>query len=410
MQVLKFGGTSVANADAIHKVTAILKKTIGHHKTVVVVSALGGVTDLLIQCGMMASSGDESYKEKLQLLATRHLETVKSLIPITQQSSVLSLVKKRCNEIEDICNGVFLLGELSTRTKDKIVSYGEILSSQIISAHLNAQGINNAWKDSRDLIRTDAHYGHAAVDFAVTDKQVQDYFNVAREAVFIFPGFIASDSHGNTTTLGRGGSDYTAAILASALNADTLEIWTDVSGMMTADPRLVLHARVIPHISYQEAMELSHFGAKVIYPPTIQPVMSKGIPVWIKNTFAPDDKGTVIEKVASKNGGSIRGISSINQIALLSLEGSGMIGIPGFSKRLFEALSAERINVILITQGSSEHSICVGVEEVNTDRAKNAVDRAFDHEIEQGKVEPLIVEKGLAIGEFELSRLWHIFE
>jgi aspartokinase/homoserine dehydrogenase 1 len=397
MQVLKFGGTSVANADAIHKVTAILQKTIRQRKTVIVVSALGGITDLLIQCGTMASSGDETYKEKLQLLAQRHLETVKSLIPITQQSAVLSLVKKRCNEIEDICNGVFLLGELSARTKDKIVSYGELLSSQIISAHLNAQGINNAWKDSRELIRTDAQFGHAAVDFVATDQQVREYFTSVKETVFIFPGFIASDKQGNTTTLGRGGSDYTAAILASAVSAETLEIWTDVSGMMTADPRLVLHARVIPHISYQEAMELSHFGAKVIYPPTIQPVMSKGIPVWIKNTFTPEDKGTVIEKVASKNGGSIRGISSINQIALLSLEGSGMIGIPGFSKRLFEALSAERINVILITQGSSEHSICVGVEEMNTGRAKQAVDRAFDHEISHGKVEPLIVEKDLAI-------------
>ena len=397
MQVLKFGGTSVANADAIHKVTAILHKKIQQKKTIVVVSALGGITDLLIQCGTMASTGDESYKEKLQLLGQRHLETVKALIPITRQSSVLSLVKKRCNEIEDICNGVFLLGELSARTKDKIVSYGELLSSQIISAHLNAQGIENACKDSRELINTDSQFGHAIVNFSVTDHQVREYFASSKDDIFIFPGFISSDHHGNTTTLGRGGSDYTAAILASAMNAEVLEIWTDVSGMMTADPRLVLHARVIPHISYQEAMELSHFGAKVIYPPTIQPVMSKGIPVWIKNTFAPDDKGTVIEKVASKNGGSIRGISSINQIALLSLEGSGMIGIPGFSKRLFEALSAERINVILITQGSSEHSICVGIEELNSSRAKQAVDRAFDHEISQGKVEPLIVEKDLSI-------------
>ena len=182
-------------------------------------------------------------------------------------------------------------------------------------------------------------------------------------SLFILPGFIAADKNGVTTTLGRGGSDYTAAIIASALHAKVLEIWTDVSGMMTADPRLTSNARIIPNISYQEAMELSHFGAKVIYPPTIQPVMSKGIPVWIKNTFAPTDEGTVIESVASKNGSDIvRGISSINNIALISLEGSGMIGIPGFSKRLFEALSNEKINVILITQSSSEHSICVGID------------------------------------------------
>ncbi|HMH34430.1 MAG TPA: bifunctional aspartate kinase/homoserine dehydrogenase I, partial [Puia sp.] len=244
---------------------------------------------------------------------------------------------------------------------------------------------------------TDSQFGSAVVEPTITDQRIRNYFSQAAESVFVLPGFIAADIHGNNTTLGRGGSDYTAAIVASALDAEILEIWTDVSGMMTADPRLVSNARVIPHISYQEAMELSHFGAKVIYPPTIQPVMNKGIPVWIKNTFAPDDKGTIVERVSTKNGGSIRGISSINKIALLSLEGSGMVGIPGFSKRLFEALSSEKINVILITQGSSEHAICVGVEEHNTARAKMAVDRAFDHEINMGKVEPLIVEKNLAI-------------
>ena len=213
----------------------------------------------------------------------------------------------------------------------------------------------------------------------------------------MMPGFIASDASGINTTLGRGGSDYTGAILAAGLNADLLEIWTDVSGMMTADPRLVSNVKLIPHISYQEAMELSHFGAKVIYPPTIQPVMRKNIPVWIKNTFAPTDPGTVIAPEAAHNGGSIRGISSIGGIALLSLEGSGMVGIPGFSRRLFEALSGQQINVILITQGSSEHSICVGVDESNASAAKAAVDSAFTSEINAGKVEPLIIETGLSI-------------
>lgn len=213
----------------------------------------------------------------------------------------------------------------------------------------------------------------------------------------VLPGFIASSKEGVTTTLGRGGSDYTAALLAAALNAKVLEIWTDVSGMMTADPRLTANARIIPHISYQEAMELSHFGAKVIYPPTIQPVMSKNIPVWIKNTFAPNDPGTLIESTATKNGNIVRGISSINNIALISLEGSGMIGIPGFSKRLFEALSNEKINVILITQSSSEHSICVGIESAATQKAKQAVDTAFANEIALHKVEPLKIETDLSI-------------
>lgn len=397
MQVLKFGGTSVANADNINRVVNIVAESVKKDKTIVVVSALGGITDALLQCGMCAAAEDESYKEKLQSIEHRHLETVKALIPITHQSGALSLVKKRCNELEDICNGIFLLGELPARTMDKIVSFGELISSQILSAKLATLGIENVWKDSRELILTDSQFGYAMVDFEATFTKMKSFFEASEQSLFIVPGYIASDIKGATTTLGRGGSDYTAAIYASSLDADIVEIWTDVSGMMTADPRLVSNAKAIPNISYQEAMELSHFGAKVIYPPTIQPVMDKSIPVWIKNTFAPNDAGTLIEKVVSKNGSSIRGITSINRIALLSLEGSGMVGIPGFSKRLFESLSNEKINVILITQASSEHSICVGVEEIGASKAKAAVDRAFDHEIKTGKVEPLIIEQGLAI-------------
>jgi bifunctional aspartokinase / homoserine dehydrogenase 1 len=397
MQVLKFGGTSVANAENINRVTDIIKRKIQHEKIIVVLSALGGITDTLLQCGTLAAAGEEVYKEKLQQAESRHIETIRSLIPITSQSSILSLVKTRCNEIEDICNGVFLLNELSERTKDKIMSYGEILSSQIIAAYFAAIGIPNKWKDSRELIVTDSHFGYAAVDFAATNKKISDFFTGENELLFLVPGFVASNEHGTTTTLGRGGSDYTAAIIAAALPVTSTEIWTDVSGMMTADPRVVTNAKVIPRISYQEAMELSHFGAKVIYPPTIQPVMTRNIPVWIKNTFAPEDPGTVIENVVVKNGNSIRGISSMNKIALLSLEGSGMIGIPGFSKRLFEALALKKINVILITQSSSEHSICVAIDEKNITEAKKAVDSAFEHEIQTKKVEPLIIEKDLSI-------------
>jgi len=397
MQVLKFGGTSVANGENINKVVQLVREAMTSDRTILVVSALGGVTDMLIQAGLSAAAGEESYKEHLHAVEQRHLEAVKYLLPLTRQSSVLSLVKTKCNEIEDICNGVFLLSELSDRTRDKIVSYGELLSSLIISARFEALDIPNTWKDSRQLISTDSHFTYAAVDFPVTNQQIREFFDTAKGDLFIFPGFIASDSNGVTTTLGRGGSDYTAAILAAATDAGMVEIWTDVSGMMTADPRLVSNVKVIPHISYQEAMELSHFGAKVIYPPTIQPVMAKGIPVRIKNTFSPADAGTVIEFGTLRNGGSIRGISSIGKITLLSLEGSGMIGIPGFSKRLFEALSNEKINVILITQGSSEHSICVGVEEAYAAEAKAAVDNVFSHEIETGKVDPLIIEKDLSI-------------
>lgn len=397
MKVLKFGGSSVANAENISRVIAIVQKALEKEKIIIVVSALGGITDTLIQCGTLASHGDETYKIKLKEVENRHLETIKLLIPVDRQSSVLSQVKKSCNEIEDICNGVFLLEELSDRTKDRIVSYGELISSWILSSRLKAMGVENVWKDSRELIITDSNFTYATVDFRTTNQNISDYFSAAEDSLFIMPGFIASDANGTVTTLGRGGSDYTASVIAAAVNASVLEIWTDVSGMMTADPRLVLNTKVIPFISYQEAMELSHFGAKVIYPPTIQPVMNKSIPVWIKNTFNPEDHGTLIRSETSANGGSIRGISSINKIALISLEGSGMVGIPGFSKRLFEALSNNKINVILITQGSSEHSICVGIEQHNAGRARVVVDAAFAFEIETGKVEPLKIENDLAI-------------
>ena len=397
MQVLKFGGSSVKNAENINKVIAIVKEKTRTDKTIVVVSALGGITDILLQCSQLAAEGNERYKEKLQEAEQRHLQAAKELIPITRQSGLLSLVKTLCNEIEDICNGIFLLRELSERTKDRIVSYGEILSSKIIAAGLNTETHICEWKDSRELLITNSNFGAAVVDFTATNKKVSSYFNSSTASLFILPGFISSDANGASTTLGRGGSDYTAAIIAAALDADVLEIWTDVSGMMTADPRLVTNVKIIPQISYQEAMELSHFGAKVIYPPTIQPVSSKGIPTWVKNTFAPQDTGTVIQNGATLNGSIIRGISSINSISLLSLEGSGMVGIPGFSKRLFEALAAKKINVILITQSSSEHSICVGVGATNADEAQAAVDEEFAYEIETKKVDPIKVEKEVAI-------------
>ena len=397
MQVLKFGGSSVSNASNITKVVAIVQSAIKKEPTVLVVSALGGITDQLLQIGHLAATADETYKSLLTEAENRHLDTVRELLPIQQQSATLSAVKQQFNQLDGICDGVFLLGELSPRTKDRIVSYGELLSSMIVSAKIQSLGISQIWLDARELIITNSHHGNASVDFAETEKRIQDYIAQNPGTLYVVPGFIASDSHKNTTTLGRGGSDYTAAIFAAGVKASLLEIWTDVSGMMTADPRLVQNAKPIQCISYQEAMELSHFGAKIIYPPTIQPVMSKHIPVWIKNTFAPEEHGTLIENESAVTDSFIRGISSINAISLLSLEGSGMIGIPGFSKRLFEALASESVNVILITQSSSEHSICVGINQSDTVKAKQAIDHAFSYEIESGKVEPLKVETGLSI-------------
>lgn len=403
MQVLKFGGTSVANADNIKKVLGITKAAIQHDRSIVVVSALGGVTDLLLDASLLAAEGREMYRDKLALVQQRHIDCVKQLISPANQQSLTELVINACKEIEGLCKGIFLLGELTARSKDRISSYGEWLSSQIIASAAIEQGLDAVWKDARELIVTNAAFGAAAVEFVATDYHISQFVKSSPHQLLIIPGFIAADKNGVTTTLGRGGSDYTAAIIAAALNADNLEIWTDVSGMMTADPRLCSNAKIIPHISYQEAMELSHFGAKVIYPPTIQPVMNKNIPVWIKNTFAPQDYGTMISSSLDAKGRGeavdniVRGISSIGNIVLITLEGSGMVGIPGFSKRLFEALSNEKINVILITQSSSEHSISVAIDGSLASKAQQAVDAAFANEIALQKVEPLRIEKDLSI-------------
>ena len=370
MKVLKFGGSSVGSAENIGKVIEIIKNASRADSCAVVLSAMSGTTDALINIAKTAESSDENFRVKIKELETKHLETARKLFGENSQEGIFDFIENRFNELKNICEGVFLLRELSLRTLDRIVSFGEILSTKIIAAKLNSLGIENFWKDSRQLIKTDSNFGNAAVEFKKTNQLIKDFFDqtlATRHSplatVFILQGFIASDSENVTTTLGRGGSDYTAAILAAALDAKVLEIWTDVSGMMTADPRIVRGYRQIPHITYREAMELSHFGAKVIYPPTIQPVLQKNIPIFIKNTFAPEDYGTLVEAEAKDATEIIRGITSIDKIAILSLEGSGMVGIPGFSKRLFDALSRAAINVILITQSSSEHSICVGIED-----------------------------------------------
>ncbi len=400
MQVLKFGGSSVGSADAISKVIAIVTDTIKKEPTIVVVSAMSGVTDQLLMLAQTAATGNEAYKTIIENIEQKHLEAVRALLPIQAQSATLSMVKQIINELEANCEGLFMLKELSNRMQDKIVSYGEILSSKIIAATFDSKGIKQQWVDSRLLIKTNANFLNAVVDKELTAKTIQAYFTLPENKgfdVFMATGFIASDADNNTTTLGRGGSDYTGAIYAAALKASALEIWTDVSGMMTADPRMVQNAKEIPQISYQEAMELSHFGAKVIYPPTIQPVMQENIPVWIKNTFEANHPGTIIQNESPRDTNFIRGISSIKDICLLSLEGSGMVGIPGFSKRLFDALAKKQINIILITQSSSEHSICVGVNAQDAHVAKIAVDAEFAQEIATQKVDPLIVEKDVAI-------------
>ena len=394
MKVLKFGGTSVANSESLSNVIKIVKNQRG--PIVVVVSAFGGVTDLLMEMLSLAQNGDVKYKDNLFKIEKRHLETIKKCIPIEHQSAIISFLKKHLNELESRLDAIHLLEEATPKNNANIASYGEILSSKIIHEIFHYNDIESKFKDSREIIKTTSHNGREIVDHQMTEERIKEYFSSKRSNVFLLPGFISSNPRGETTTLGRGGSDYTAALIASAINSEVLEIWTDVSGMYTAHPKIVAQAKPIEKLSYYEAMELSHFGAKVIYPPTLQPIIEKNIPIIIKNTFAPNDPGTLIDDTpAIENGEIVKGISHIDKVALINLEGSGMIGITGFSKRFFEALSESNINVIMITQASSEHSICIGVKEVEALEAKKAIDEKFAFEISINKVAPAQIEKNM---------------
>ncbi|HAO06829.1 MAG TPA: bifunctional aspartate kinase/homoserine dehydrogenase I [Chryseobacterium sp.] len=399
MKVLKFGGTSVAHSQNIMLVENIIKKEYQKNRIVVVVSALHGVTDQLIKAAEAASHNNENYLQILKNLEEKHLDLIKDLIPFSEQSSWLSFVKKHFNDIEDICNSIFILKEFTDRIKDKITSYGEFLSSNIITARLKSNGSDACWMNSH--IVTDSNFTNAKVNFEATEDNLSQFLNENKNQIIITPGFIAKDAKENATTLGRGGSDYTASIIASVVHADELEIWTDVSGMMTSDPRLVSNAKPIAEISYSEAMELSHFGAKVLYPPTIQPVMVKNINLRIKNTFDPEAQGTLISHHVKKshleNEQIAVGVSNMSHIALLTVEGSGMIGIPGVSAKLFQCLSQEKINVILITQSSSEHSITIAISEKDVFNAKSAIDSAFEDDLKLKRIDPVKIETDLAI-------------
>lgn len=397
MIVLKFGGTSVANAHNIQLAINIVIEKSKKEKLAVVVSALSGVTDMLLNTSQKAASKDESYKKLVEEIKQKHFDAITDLIEKSNQNQLLIKINAQINQLQTLLDGCFLLGELSPRTSDAIVSFGELLSSQIIATALQQSIPNSNFKDTRELIKTNSNFGKGIVNFDVTNSLIADYFASNKSQVVILPGFIASSKDDNTTTLGRGGSDYTAAIIANGVKAESLEIWTDVNGMFTANPRIVKQAQPIESISYQEAMELSHFGAKVLYPPTIQPVLNANIPIWIKNTFEPEAFGTLISNNPVSNSNPIKGISHIDKIALLTVEGSGMIGVAGSSKRLFEVLSQENINVIFITQASSEHSICIGIQNQDAERAKKSIDKTFELEISQNKIDNCIVEKDLCI-------------
>ncbi|MBR5274601.1 MAG: bifunctional aspartate kinase/homoserine dehydrogenase I [Bacteroidales bacterium] len=398
MQVLKFGGSSVANAQNMAKVIDIVVNAVDRDRTILVSSAISGCTDTLIKIGTLASERDESYKALIDDLQKKHHDIINELLPREKQEESLEVCDGLFDSLRSIAQGVYLLGELSPASLDAIQSFGELWSTKILATKLASIGISTKWIDSRDIIRTIAKGDKNVVDIQKTYYRINEVVESNPiTQLFVLPGFIASDKQGRTTTLGRGGSDYTASLYAVGCKARVLEIWTDVPGMMTSNPKVVPTARTISNISYKAALELSHFGAKVIYPPTIQPVVAEGIPIYVKNTFDPSAYGTLIEKHPPRSKDKLIGISNSDNIALLSLEGSGMVGIPGFSSRLFETLSQNDINIILITQASSVHTMCIAVSEKDAEKAREAADRCFAYEISLGKLNPLKVEKGFSI-------------
>ena len=397
MHILKFGGSSLATPERIKLVSKTIKKHLEEGKVITVFSAFGGVTNDLLLMAELASKEDLAYKELLEKVEKRHLEAVRELIPVTAQSAILSKVKNQFNRLETLYEGVFLLNELSDKTRHVISGFGEMLSSQIIAEYFQSLKVNSLFVDSRELIVCKNTNEKVLVNYDKTNQNILEFFKNNKADLFIVPGFIAKNELGVPSTLGRGGSDFTAAIIAGALNLDKVIIYTDVNGMFTANPSLVPQAYSLNEISYEEAMELSHFGAKVLYPPTLQPLLDKNIEILIKNTFDPDHPGTLISRSSKKNFRWVTGITHIDSIKLLNIEGSGMVGIPGFSKRFFEILFQEHINVVLITQASSEHSICIAVKADEAEKAKEALDEAFGAEIGLKKIKPVEIEDEVSI-------------
>ena len=399
MKVLKFGGTSCGTIESIKQVIGIIETNLAEgQKIAVVYSAMGGVTNKLIEIGKIASQGKTEYFEMLKAIEDRHFTAVRGLIDVKNQGSAIAKVRGLVNELEDLLKGVSLIRELSNRTLDLLMSFGERLSTTIITEAIINKGIAAEFCDARHLVRTNDYFSYAAVDFEITNQQIQDYFLKHTDLQNI-TGFIGATGEGITTTLGRGGSDYTGSIFGAALNAEVIEVWTDVDGMMTADPRKVTSAFTIPTITYSEAMELSHFGAKVIYPPSLQPAFDKNIPIKVLNTFNTSFKGTTVSHKAEETPFAITGISSIDDIALVNVQGSGLVGVAGVSARLFSALSRHKISVVLISQASSEHSICFAIDPKQAEHAQEVLNQTFAPEIAAGDIDHdgIHIEKNLSI-------------
>ncbi len=396
MKVLKFGGSSVGSPERIDNVIKILK-TYKSERIAVVFSAFQTVTDNLIKLGELAKASDTNYHSLLDEVKLKHTSTIDVLIPKSKRKKSTKYVDELFEDLSGMLKGVFLLRELTPRTHDYLTSFGERLSCLIISEALNAKGIKSEFLKASNLVKTDSNFINAKVDFDKTNKNIRAYFNSHSSKMQIITGFIASNDDGEITTLGRGGSDYTASIFGAALKVEEIQIWTDVDGILTADPRKVNDTYPLKAVTYEEAMELSHFGAKVIHPPTMLPALKSKIKIRIKNTFNPNYPGTVIIKRDGTVKFNLKGISSIDDIALLTIKGGGMVGVTGIASRLFATMAAKDINIILITQGSSEHSICLAILPKHTNEAKEAIENEFKNEIVDGKINEVIVEDNLSI-------------
>jgi aspartokinase/homoserine dehydrogenase 1 len=395
MKIIKFGGSSVENIQNIQLVFAILEEKLQEGDLAVVFSALGGVTEQLFSLAKIAMEGKDAYREGLAALEEKHLSLVEGLLPLEDRAEGSGYVRQRIQELEDLYHGIYLIKEQSPRTLDSVVSFGERLSTFILSKALASRGIPTHFVDAREIILTDDRFGHARVDEEQTSARIQAYF-AKHPGVKVVTGFIAATAKGETTTLGRSGSDYTAALLAAALQAESLEIWTDVSGVLTCDPKMVYAAFTIPQLSYAEAMELSHFGAKVIFPATMQPAMKKNIPIQIKNTFEPQHPGTLIQGTV-RQGGWIKGISSRSNLSLLTLQSSEWMVAGGNLGRIFKVLSQAKLSSLLISQASSQHSICLAMPAQEAVLAKEVIDQEFFHEIKSGEMDAVTLLPGLAL-------------
>ena len=393
MKVLKFGGTSVGSVKSILSLKNIVENEAKSQPIIVVVSALGGITDKLLATSQLALKGDESWKDEFQAMVERHHKMIDTIITNPRQrEDLFNKVDALLEQLRSIYFGVFLIHDLSEKTQDAIVSYGERLSSLIVATLVKGA----KWMDSRDFIKTVQKNGKHVLETDLTNKLVRKAF-ADLPHVTLVPGFISRDAATDeVTNLGRGGSDYTAAIIAAALDADVLEIWTDVDGFMTADPRVIKTAYTINELSYVEAMELCNFGAKVIYPPTIYPVCVKNIPIRVKNTFNPQNPGTIIKDKIDNDSKPIKGISSINGTAIITVTGLSMVGVIGVNRRIFTAMADKGISVFMVSQASSENSTSIGVREVDADAAVRVLNEEFAKEIEMGAMFPMFAESGLA--------------